>query len=241
MSNKIKSPNEKSNGFIWAIVAVLVIAVIVVGYIVYSGKDAKTEWIAEREFQDVQFEAELDGDAVILKADSATEGTPSANLFEDFSCSYCSQLAIATDGQMKDAVEGGELVVHVQPLHFLDRDNASGNSHRALAASLATLEYGDADLYWNYRSLLLEEQSEIANQWSDEDYAAAAGAMGASEEVVSAIENGEFMEQAATIGDANGTYLQEETGSLSSPRVLQDGKDIAEDNIQAWVEIAKQG
>lgn len=241
MSNKIKSPNEKSNGFIWAIVAVLVIAVIVVGYIVYSSKDAKTEWVADREFQDVQFEAVLDGDMITLKSDSATESTPVAGLFEDFSCPHCSTLAIATDGQMKDAVEGGELVVNIEPLHFQDRGNATGNSHRALAASLAVLEYGDTDLYWNYRSLLMEEQEEIANKWSDEDYAAAAGAMGAPDAAVSAITEGEFMEQATAIGDANATYLQEQTGSVSSPRVLQDGKDIAENNIQEWVEVAKQG
>lgn len=241
MSNKIKSPNEKSNGFIWAIVAVLVIAVVVVGYIVYSNKDAKTEWIAEREFQDVAFEAKLDGDAITLRADSAAEGTPVAGLFEDFSCSYCSSLAIATDGQMKDAVEGGELVVNIEPLHFLDRGNTDGNSHRALAATLATLEYGDTDLYWNFRTLLLDEQSKIANQWNDEDYAAAASAMGAPAEVLSAIENGEFLEQAASIGDANATYLEEATGSLSSPRVIQDDKDIAENDLNNWVEIAKQG
>ncbi|MGP6174387.1 DsbA family protein [Corynebacterium sp. A21] len=241
MSNKIKSPNEKSNGFIWAIVAVLVIAVVVVGYIVYSSKDAKTEWIAEREFQDVQFDAVRDGDMITLKSDQATESTPVVGLFEDFSCPHCGELAIATDAQLKDAVEGGELVVNIEPLHFLDRENTSGNSHRSLAAALSVLEHGDADLYWNFRTLLLENQDDIVNKWEDEDFAAAATTLGAPSAVAESINNGEFQEDAAAIGTANATYLQEQTGSLSSPRIIQDGKDIAENDLNNWVEIAKQG
>ena len=41
MSNKIKSPNEKGNGFIWSLVALLVIVAAVVAYVVYNGKQAE--------------------------------------------------------------------------------------------------------------------------------------------------------------------------------------------------------
>lgn len=241
MSNKIKSPNEKSNGFIWALVAILVIAVIIVGYIVYSGQGARTEYVADREFEQVEIDAEQADGAIALRSASTTADTPEVDLYEDFSCPYCGQLAEATDDEMREAIEGGELVVNIRPLHFLDRNNTDGHSHAALAASLAVLNSGDTDLYWNYRSLLMEDQETITNQWNNEDLANAAAEMGAPAEVVDAITNGDYLEQANALGEANAEMLQAETGSVSSPRIVQDGEEIATDNIQAWVEIAKQG
>lgn len=241
MSNKIKSPNEKSNGFIWALVAILVIAVVIVGYIVYSSQGARTEHVADREFEQVELTAEQEDGAIVLRSANATAQTPEVELYEDFSCPYCGQLAEATDDEMRDAVEDGELVVHIRPLHFQDRENIDGHSHAALAASLAALDAGDTDLYWNFRSLLMEDQQTIANQWNNEDLANAAAEMGASEEVVGAINNRDYLDQADALGIENAEKLQSETGSVSSPRILQGGQDIAEDNIQAWVEIAKQG
>lgn len=241
MSNKIKSPNQKSNGFIWAIVGVLVVAVIVIAFIVYSSQGAKTEWVADQEFENVELEAERDGETITLASANATAETPVASLYEDFSCPHCGELAVQTDDQMRDVVEAGELVVNLNPLHFMDRGNADGHSHAALAASLAVLEHGDTDLFWNYRALLLEEQDQVANQWGTEDFANAAAEMGAPNEVVDAINNGDFVGEAQSVGEANATTLEEETGSVSSPRVLQDGQDIAEDNIFGWIDVALQG
>lgn len=241
MSNKVKSPNEKSNGFIWAIVGVLVVAVIVIAFIVYSGQGAKTEWVADREFEDVQLDAERDGEVITLRSDNATADTPVASLYEDFSCPHCSDLAVETDDQMRDVVEAGDLVVTINPLHFMDRENAEGHSHAALAASLAVLEHGDTDLYWNYRTLLMEEQDQVANQWDAEDFANAAAEMGAPTAAVEAINNGDLLEEAQSVGDANATTLEDQTGSVSSPRVLQDGQDIAEQNIFDWINVAIQG
>ncbi|MGD7003742.1 DsbA family protein [Corynebacterium halotolerans] len=241
MSNKIKSPNDRGNGFIWALVAILVIAVIIVAYIVYSSQGAKTEWVADREFEDVQLEATRDGSVVTLRSENATADTPEADLYEDYSCPHCSELAIATDDQMRDAVEAGDLVVNLHTLHFMDNQNTSGHSHSALAAALATVEQGDSDLFWNYRALLLEEQEQIANQWNNEDFANAAAEMGASDAVVEAINNDEFREDATALGDDNAAMLEEQTGSVSSPRVLQDGQDIAENDIFNWIPVAIQG
>lgn len=241
MSNKVKSPNDKGNGFIWALVAILVIAVIIVGYIVYSGQGAKTEFVAEREFEDVDLEVTRDGSQVTLSSQNATAETPEASLYEDFSCPHCSELAIQTDDQMRDVVEAGDLVVNLSALHFMDRGNTDGHSHNALAAALATVEHGDADLFWNYRSLLLEEQERIANQWNNEDFANAAAEMGADDAVVDAINNGEFEEEAQQVGEENAATLEEQTGSVSSPRVLQNGQEIAQNDIFNWINVATQG
>ena len=59
-------------------------------------------------------------------------------------------------------------------------------------------------------------------------------ALGADSSVVDAIRNGDNIQRAYDLATANGEELTEETGSLSSPRVLQDGKDV-EGNISDWI------
>lgn len=240
MSNKIKSPNEKSNGFLWALVAVLVIAVAVVGYIFVSGKGAKIEKITEGfEKTEVTFDLSMKDNAYQLKSDKATNSTPQVDLYEDFSCPHCSDLAIATDKDMLAAVDAGELIVNIRTLHFLDRGNNDGHSTRAGDALRVVAQTGDASAYWNFRDLLMQKQQEIYSKWTMLDFADAAKQVGASDEAVKQIaELPADHAEAVKVFEANAEKLQEETGKVSSPRVIKDGKDI--EDLQNWVAVAKQ-
>lgn len=237
MSTKVSDPNAKGgSGFLWAIVAVVVIAIAVIGYIIYSGQGARTEHLADREFEQVGFEADFAGDTVTLAAGNVAEDAPEVELYEDFSCPYCATLAENTDEDMKNAIEDGQLVVNVHTLNFLDNGNADGHSTKSLAALLAIEETGDPALYWNYRSVLMEEQEDIYNKWSNDDFANAADELGAPGEVVDAIRDGAYTEQAVEVGESNAARLEEQTGNVSSPRVLQNGQDVEVQDINQWVE-----
>lgn len=235
MSTKVQNPNQGSKGFLWALVAIVVIAAVVVGYIVMSSRGAKTEYVADREYENVAMNAELSGDYVTLSSATVTDDAPTAELYEDFSCPHCSTLAENTDAEMRAEIEAGNLVVQIHPLNFLDRGNTDGHSTHSLAAILSVAESGDSSLYWNYRALLLEDQTEILNKWSEDDFASAAEAMGADSAVVDSIKNGENLERANEIATANAEKLEESTGSLSSPRVLQDGRDVDVEDINQWI------
>ena len=85
-STKVSNPNSKGgSGFIWAIVAVIAIAAVVINYIVMSGQGKKTEHLAEREHRRR------------LRVRSPTTPSPCVprpggrrvDLYEDFSCPYC--------------------------------------------------------------------------------------------------------------------------------------------------------
>ena len=237
-STKISNPNSKGgSGFIWAIVAVIAIAAVVIGYIVMSGQGKKTEHLADREAVDVSFVSEFSDNAVTLKADNAKADAPVVDLYEDFSCSYCSQLAENTDADMQAAIEAGDLVVNVRTLNFLDRGNVDGHSTRAAAAVLALAEAGETDAYWNYRAALMEEQEDIYNKWSNDDFADAAKQIGASDAVVEKIRSGGNVESANDLATANADKLNAETGSVSSPRVIQDGKDVDSPDINQWLDV----
>lgn len=237
-STKVSNPNAKGgSGFIWAVVAVIAIAAIVIGYIVLSGQGKKTEHLADRETIDVAFTSDFSDNAVTLKADNAKPDAAEVDLYEDFSCSYCAMLAENTDEDMQAAIESGDLVVNVRTLNFLDRGNAEGHSTRAAAAVLAIAEAGETDVYWNYRAALMEEQADIYNKWSNDDFADAAEQLGASEGVVETIRSGENVEATDQLATENADKLQAETGSVSSPRVIQDGQDVDSPDINQWLDV----
>lgn len=242
MSNKVQNPNQGgSKAFLWALVAVVVVAIVVVAYIVIQGQGAKTAFVADRDFEETTISTTVDGDKIILAAESeAADDAEVVQLYEDFSCSYCALLAENTDDPMKEEIESGNLVVEVHPLNFLDRGNTEGHSTTALAAALSVADSGDSDLYWNFRTLLLEEQDELLNQWNNDDFADAAEAMGADSSVVNAIRNGDNAERAVEVATANSELLSEQTGNVSSPRVLQNGEDLPIEDINQWVEYIKQ-
>lgn len=237
-STKVSNPNSKGgSGFIWAIVAVIAIAAVVIGYIVMSGQGKKTEHLAERETIDVAFESEFSDNAVTLRSADAKADAEVVDLYEDFSCSYCGQLAVNTDEQMQAAVEEGDLVVNVRPLNFLDRGSIDGHSTRAAAAVLALAEAGETDAYWNLRAYLMEDQQDIYNKWSNDDFADAAKQFGASDETVEKIRSGENVEPTNALATANADKLNTETGSVSSPRVIQDGQDVEVADINQWMDV----
>ena len=236
-STRVTDPNAKGgNAFLWAIIAVVVVAAVVIGYIVMSGQGKKTEHLADRETVDVAFESEFADNAVTLTAADPASDAVEVDLYEDYSCSYCAQLAENTDEQMQAAIESGDLIVNVRSMNFLDRGNVDGHSTRAAAAALAIAEAGETDVYWNYRAAILDEQEDIYNKWSNDDFANAAQELGASEGVVEEIRSGENVADAADLTAANIDKLESETGDVSSPRVLRDGKDVEVDDINQWID-----
>lgn len=236
MSNKVQNPNQGgSKNFLWALVAIVVVAIVVVGVIVVQGQGAKAAKFGDREFVETSLTTEVAEDGITLSSESPNADAKTVELYEDFSCHYCAQLATATDADMKTQIEEGNLIVKIMPLTFLDQDNIDGHSTHALAAALAVADANDPNLYWNFRSFLLEDQSELVNQWSDDDFADALAAVGADSSVVDAVRNGDNLQRAYDMGKENGEHLTETTGSLSSPRVLQDGKDVDVTDISQWI------
>ncbi|MDU0479833.1 thioredoxin domain-containing protein [Staphylococcus chromogenes] len=239
MSNKIKNPNEKGNGFLWALLAVLLIAAVVIGYIAFSGKNAKADKIVEGfESQNYSAGATFANNAVELKAANAPADTPRVELYEDYSCPHCSELAEATDGAMLKAVEEGKLIVDIRTLSFLDGENKDGHSHRAGTAVVLVAQNEEPKTYWNFRKLLMEKQKDIYAKWSMDDFAKAAKQVGASEETAKKIsaagDHAAFIESSS----ANEKKLKDETGKVSSPRIIKNGKDI--DDLKNWVAVASQ-
>ncbi|MEZ2122754.1 MULTISPECIES: DsbA family protein [unclassified Corynebacterium] len=229
MSTKIKSPNEKGHGFLWALLAVLGVAVLVIGYIVISGNQEEPV-----EIEPVAFTVNHEDGYIALASDSAGSDTPTVDLYEDYSCPHCAELAEATDGDMKQAITDGELIVNIHPLSFV---SAGDGKHSTLAgtAALTVAESGDAEVYWNFRTLLMDEQAKIFGKWDYNNFADAALKVGANEETVAKIRSGAEQERFDEIAAENAEKLKAQTGRVSSPRIIRDGEDVPLENWVATV------
>ena len=233
---KVTDPNKKSGaGFLWGIVALLVIVAVVIIYIVVNGQRSRGD-----EIEDVAFNVSFEDNAVVLASDNATADTPEVDLYEDFSCPHCSDLSVDTGEDMKNAVEAGDLIVNIRQLNFLDGQDPTtneGHSTMTVAAVTPLAEAGDAKAWWNVHKTLMADQQKVYNNWSAEDVANAAADAGASSEVVDEIKNSEIS-TGQEIATANYNLLEEQTGSVSSPRVIIDGEDIPEGELNNWVAYA---
>lgn len=233
---KVTDPNKKGGaGFLWGIVALLVIVAVVIIYIVVNGQRSRSD-----EIEDVAFNVSFEDNAVVLASDNATADTPEVDLYEDFSCSHCSDLSVATGEDMKNAVEAGDLIVNIRQLNFLDGQDPTtneGHSTMTVAAVTPLAEAGEAKAWWNVHKTLMADQQKVYNNWSAEDVANAAADAGASSEVVDEIKNSEIS-TGQEIATANYNLLEEQTGSVSSPRVIIDGEDIPKGELNNWVAYA---
>ncbi|MFH0412274.1 DsbA family protein [Corynebacterium sp. L4756] len=230
---KVSDPNKKGGaGFLWGIVALLVIVAIVIGYIVINGQRGRAA-----EIEDVNFNVAFEDDAVVMSSDSATADTPQVDLYEDFSCPHCSDLSIETSDDMKNAVEAGDLIVNIRQLNFLDGNDPStneGHSTMTVAAVTPLAEAGDAKAWWNVHKVLMQDQQRVYNNWSADDVADLAAEAGADSEVVDEVRNSE-LSTGQEIATANYELLESQTGSVSSPRVVIDGEDIPDEELNNWV------
>ena len=242
--SKVSDPNAKGgNGFIWGVGVLLVIIAVVIGYIVWNGKQS------DDGIEDVNMTMEYSDGAITLKGENATDDTPEVDLYEDYSCPHCAELAAATDGDMKQAIEDGKLIVHVRTLNFLDGKDIEGQdgySTKAAAAMSELAKSGDIKTYWNLRDFLMQNQQSVANKWGVEDIANQAKELGAEDDVVESMKDVDI-KQGNKVAKTNYDKLDKETGSVSSPRIVQNGKDVPSEkdqkagkNLGDWVEIVTQ-
>lgn len=242
-TRKVQNPNSKGGaGFIWAIVAVIAIAVLVIGIIVYNGKNDRKDAIAEGMIDTEGISATWnEGDDFIALTGEGAEGAPKADLFEDFSCSYCAELEVETGEPMLEALKAGEIAVDLRPMVFLDGQQQAytpGHSTASASAMLALFAHGETAPALNLRYYLFENQENVYKKLEAADLAELAEGYGASEEALQDIRDEKYAEAAKEMSDANLKLQEERAGEGWTPRVMVGDEDIDGD-LGQWVETLK--
>lgn len=240
-SRKVENPNKSGgSAFIVAVAAVVAIAALVIGIIVFNGQSDRNEAVQQQlvKMDGVNIEW-TEGEEVIHLTGSKTDA-PHAEYFEDYSCSYCAKLHVATDAEMIEALKAGDITVDLRPMVVQDR-GAVGHATTSLAAFLALVANGDNDAAFTLRDYLYVNQAEVYNQEDNNSLADLAKGWGASSQAQQDIRDGKFIEAAQQMSNANVKYQTELTGEAWTPRVLIDGKDAEEvgESRDAWIDTLR--
>lgn len=240
-TRKVENPNKKGNtAFIWAIAAVVAIALLVIGIIIYNGRNQRSEAMQEDMIDMSGITVEYADGEDVIKLAGDNPDAPMADLFEDFACSHCAELHEATDAEMIEALKAGDITVELRPMVAQDRGTV-GHATKSLAAFLALINHGDTNAAFTLRDYLYANQAQVFNSVDYDELADMAQDWGASKDAVNDIRDGKFEDTAKKIGENNLNYQQDNTGEAWTPRVLIDGKD-AEDlgaGREDWVETLK--
>lgn len=237
MSQKIKNPNEKGSGFIVGIIALIAIVAVVIGVVLYIGRNQPIEGLPD---EDVAFSIETEGSVIRLASDDADDDAVVAEVYEDYSCPHCGTMATEGHADQLEALNNGDIIVEYHTLNFMDR-GSEGHSTKTLALMERIAETGDARLFWNVHTMMMEDINQAAS-WDSEQLAERLDMMDAPSDLVDDVRNGLDLSGAKESGTANGERLNGIIGSISSPHVIVDGNDVLQ-NVQQgglgeWVNAA---
>ena len=207
-------------------VAVLAI-VLVIGYIVQSGRDTTT----------------VAGTSPTGAVGYAVPAGPSSApvkvaIYEDFLCPFCGQFESASRTALEKQVAAGKVQVRYHVLTFLDGSTSTAYSSRAANALAVVLDKSGPTVAKRFHDLLFENQEGSAGLSDSQlvDYAVQAGA--AKADVQQGIADRTFGQWVKNVGDQ-----ASKDGVNQTPTVLIDGKKIegSIDPLVARVEKAAAG
>lgn len=239
MSQKIKAPNEKSNGFLWGLVAIVVIAVVVIAVVVIQGRDSTSS--KDIEAEDVNFSVSYADGTVTLKSDDVADDAPVVDIYEDYACHHCADLVEADHVDLKQALDDGKLVVNLETVNILDGGDDSGPATRGAAVQMAIAESGNAEAFWSIHDYVFANQSEVSRNWGYSDYADAAESLGVDQDVVDSIRDESVKDEYLDAINSNLESMQDK-GVEGTPAIFVDGEEFPvqrdpnnSNKIQNWV------
>lgn len=240
MSNKKKQSVPKVSGgkyqpraqsstttYILAGLAVVVIAAVVIGGIIWNSNGDKGTADTNA----------LASSATFTAGDAAAPVT--IDMFEDFQCPACRNLEEASGPALTDAINSGQLQVRYHMLNFLDKRSGSGDYSSRTAGAMKCVAAGeDQDVQLAFHSKLFQEQPVEGDvDHSNQELAAYAKDVGADEATQQCIADG--AEVAAAQDSAKQSQEELSTalgGQVGTPSVLRDGKQVTVTNGPEWVE-----
>lgn len=197
-------------------VAIVVIAAVVIGGIIWSNNDGGEQ----------VDESQLTNTALAIGEETAPV---TIDVFEDFLCPACGQFEASQGKQVLAAVDAKKLRVRYHMLNFLNKSSASGDySTRAAAAFQCVADGGETqDVIKKFHTTLFENQPQElgSSDHTNKDLAKFAADAGASSNTQACISSGARVKKAEENAKAAQATLAKATGGqVSTPSVLHDGK-----------------
>jgi protein-disulfide isomerase len=219
VSQKIKAPNDKNRSFLWGIVALVVICAVVITVMVINGRKSSN---GDLSAADVSFSVNAEDGVVSMRGENASDDATNVELFEDYSCHYCAQLADLDSESLQEAVENGELNVDLHTVNFVDDEKSTKGG----SAALAIASSGDAGAFWGFHKKAFADQADVARNWDWEEYADAAEQLGVDSEIVDSIRDGSVEDEYRPLLESNGQDLQGRVEEPGTPALFVEGEQF---------------
>ncbi|QBJ95228.1 DsbA family protein [Rhodococcus sp. ABRD24] len=235
-------PTSSKATYIVGGIAILVIAALVVGGVLWSTNKGKTRNEGYGAVQNSAVQVAME-DAGVVRL-GLPEVTNTIDVFEDPMCPFCAQLEEKHGQEVAQAIDEGKLAVRYHILNFLDRLSASGDySTRAVAASQCVAETGNAIAYSKFHGELFspanQPEEKGKSDLSNDDLAGLARDAGAGDDAATCITGGERLPQAAADAET-GRQALAASGATGTPAVVHNGQVIDALGNDNWVAQVSQ-
>ena len=170
------------------------------------------------------------GEDPVPSTTDPASGVVDIRVYLDYMCPYCGQFEATNNAQLGEWVQSGAATVEIHPLSILDRSSlGSKYSTRAANAAACVANYSP-DQYWQYNSLLFQNQPTENTEGLDDatlkDLASQAGVT-AQSDIESCIDDTQFR---GWVADATSRALAgplpdtDEAKVTGTPTVLVNGE-----------------
>lgn len=216
--------------------AILVIAALVIGGVLWQSSKNKVENDGYGSVQNTEVVVSVEDNGVVLlgKPDAGT----TLDIFEDPLCPACAALEHLSGQSVAQAIDNGDVAVRYHMLNFLNKASSSGDySTRAGAAMLCLAQDGNAIAYSAFHAALFSPDNQPAesgkSDHTNDDLARIARDNGASDAAATCITSGVNVDAAAANAEAASEALSA-AGGTGTPTVIADGKIVSTKNND-WV------
>lgn len=222
------------------VIAVVVLAVVVIGYLVQSQRDTTGEEAnAPAPSASASASASAGSEDALVDGYGVLVGDPKAaktiTIYEDFQCPRCAEFEATTRDALKQAIADKKVAVDYRMVTFLDTVSLNAYSSRALNAAAVVFDRSGTEVFVKFHDLLFDQQpAEGTAGPSNEqliDLAVQAGADRAA--ITDGINSGEFNQWGT-----NATDDMSKNGVNGTPGVVVDGK-LADNPLQAIADLVK--
>lgn len=220
-------PQSSKTTYLLGGLAIVVIAVVVIGLVVWQGNKNKTQNAGYGTVRDAAVQVMDHGVVRVGKPDAKT----TIDAYEDFLCPACAQYERIYGQAVNQAVDEGKIAVRYHMLDFLNSHSASKNySDRAAGAAMCVAETGDGSVFSKFHTMLFEPGTQPeesgSSDLSNAQLADVAKKAGASPAAVDCISSGAKVDAAAQAAQYGISELEKKMGSVGTPTIYNGDQKV---------------
>lgn len=170
----------------------------------------------------------------ITHREKTSSATPILEVYLEPQCPTCHGWLVQESQRIKDAVDSGNIRLHVHMVDFMDKNYGNQVSQYALSAMLGLADLEDKSGLWDFiglngKTILddydIKDLKELSSKES-QDIVAEELKKNGLEDVISGVYDDKFFEEAEQMSESNMKAMKDRTGEIATPTVFVSGEVV---------------